>query len=278
VKEKVAVILWQSHSIVNSEYRKTLNRLKSSQLSAQARKVDKLYTSFLRTSQYFYKGYIQRLSARYQLPELERMANGIKAESMTIDNPSDSVSAELRTSILESCHSTLIHLGDLSRYRSQARHKVPSYETALTYYSLADDLIPNSGYAHHQMGIIYLDEKRHLDIVYHFYRALAVEHPHPNAMQNLEAEFKTLQLPSTPARRSSRPDPQDAFILWFVRLHAHFYKGEPFSQHKEMEDEVLGRLEMATRLPETLGILLKMVMINISAYHVANTKLQGGSK
>ncbi|KAF6824631.1 Protein SMG7 [Colletotrichum plurivorum] len=271
--EKVDGNLWQAHALINSEYRKTLARLKSPQ-HVTKRKLDKMYGNFLKTAQSFYIAYIQRLAAACPIPELLRIAEGIKAENLAEENPMANVTAPVRQSILKFCHAALIHLGDLSRYRTQARPKVP-YEAALTYYSLAHDIIPTSGYAHHQMGIIYLTEKKHLDIIYHFYRAIAIEEPHPIASQNLESELKDvvqlssqskLTLQSTSGRRTGPPDPQDPFMLWFVTLHAYFYKGEPFTQHKELEDEVISRLEMAIKATNTRDMLQKMVLLNISAF------------
>ncbi|KAL0930914.1 telomerase activating protein est1 [Colletotrichum truncatum] len=271
--EKVDANLWQAHSLVNTEYRKALLRLKGTQHNVLKRKLDKMYIGFLKTAQGFYIAYIQRLAAVFPIPELLRIAEGIKAENLVEENPIANVTPIVRQCILKFCHAALIHLGDLSRYRTQNRPKVP-YEAALTYYSLAHDIIPTSGFAHHQMGIIYLDEKKHLDIIYHFYRALAIDEPHPMASQNLEAELKTLQQPPTPARRAGAPpDPQEAFVLWFVRLHAYFYKGEPFPQHQELEDEVIHRLEMATKAPNTRELLQKMVLLNMSAFYHSNRKM-----
>ena len=51
--------LWQLHSFVNNEYRSLLGDLKVPQQIVTKRKVEKLYTNYLRTSQYFYRGYIQ---------------------------------------------------------------------------------------------------------------------------------------------------------------------------------------------------------------------------
>lgn len=238
------------------------------------RKVEKLYTNYLRTSQYFYRGYIQRLWARYDVPELGRIAQSMRLDSMPNATIDDEAGAETQASVVKSCHATLLHLGDLSRYRHKMRQKLHGSETALTYYSLAQDLNPDSGFAHHQMGVIYLEEKNHLEIVYHFYRAWAVRAPHPNATNNLEVEFKTLLNPSTPGKRNGPPDPNAAFISWFVRLHARFFKGEAFPEHGELEEEVLHRFETALKTPGTFSLLLKMVLVNISAYYVAQAKIK----
>ncbi|KAF9875494.1 hypothetical protein CkaCkLH20_06875 [Colletotrichum karsti] len=274
-EEKVDATLWGAHGQLNSQYRKAWLRLKGSQHNVLKRKLDKMYMAFLKTSQGFYIAHIQRLAAIFPIPELLRIAEGIKADKMNEENPIANVTPTVHRCILMFCHAALIHLGDLSRYRTQIRPKVPS-EAALTYYSLAHDIIPTSGFAHHQMALVYLEEKKHLDIIYHFYRALAIEEPHPVAESNLESELKAVQQPSTPARRTGPPrppGPQEAFVSWFVSLHAHFYKGEPFAQHQELEKEVIHRLEMAIKSPDTREMLQKMVLLNISAFHHSNRKM-----
>lgn len=239
--------------------------------------MEKCYNNFLRVAQKFYKGYVQRLAARYEVPELIRVAQGIEVEHMDNVDRVNPVPPPLRARVLESCHATLLHLGDLARYRTQAGHKNPSYETALTYYSLAHHLRPNSGHAYHQMGIVHLDQGNHLDVVYYFYRSWAVELPHPNARSNLETEFKSLALSSSSKSRSNVSATQDAFSMWFVRLHALFYKGEPFPQQAELEGEVMHRLDMACRTKTSTATLCKMAIVNISAHHIAATKYAGSS-
>ncbi|KAF7552024.1 hypothetical protein G7046_g7543 [Stylonectria norvegica] len=265
-------ILWGLHTSINQEYRRVLSRFKQPSQAVEKRKVEKIYINFLRIAQKFYMGYIQRLSARYDIPELKRVAMGIDVELLNADDTISPVPAEMSAWALDSCHGTLIRLGDLARYRVQARHKKSGYEMALTHYSLAHDLMPDSGYAFHQMGIINLDEGKHLDVTYHFYRAWAVETPHPNAQQNLESEFRSMQLNRQPNARNGPPAPFDAFIRWFVQLHARFYKGEVFPQHAEMEGEVIHRLDMACKSASALDVLTKMTLTNLSACHIASTR------
>ncbi|KAK2592958.1 hypothetical protein QQS21_009324 [Conoideocrella luteorostrata] len=271
VKENVEEGLWGLHTSINTEYRRIQGRLKQSSHAVERRKVEKSYNNFLRVAQKFYKGYIQRLTGRYDVPELRRVAQGIEVEQMTAADRISPVPTELHALVLKSCHSTLLRMGDLSRYRTQARHKNSSYETALTYYSLAHYLKPSAGHAYHQMGMVHLDQGNHLDVVYHFYRSWAVEFSHPNARSNLESEFRSLQLPNSSKPRPNASAAQDAFSMWFVRLHALFYKGEDFPQQGELEGEVMHRLEMACRSEKSTDTLLKMALVNISAHHIAAT-------
>jgi hypothetical protein len=277
-EEKTENVLWTLHTSVNSEYRRALGRLKGNAHVVEKRKVEKMYQNFLRIAQKFYKGYVQRITARYDIQELKRIANGIEVEQPAADDMISPVPEKLNRLVLRSCHATLIRLGDLARYRVQAKYKkFGGYDSALTYYALANDLLPESGFGHHQMGIIQLDEGNQLEVVYRFYRAWAAAEPHPNARGNLESKFRDLRAPNTPAPRQVSASPRDTFSMWFVRLHALFYKGEPFSQHAELEGEVIHRLDMMAKNPEAGDILLKAILINIAAFHIAGLKYSGKS-
>ncbi|KAG5930382.1 hypothetical protein E4U42_001628 [Claviceps africana] len=266
VKENAEEALWGLHTSINTEYRHIQGRLKQTSHAVERRKVEKSYYNFLRVAQKFYKGYIQRLTARYDVPELKRIAEGIEAQQMQDTDQISPVFTELRGFVLRSCHSTLLRMGDLSRYRAQARHKNSGYETALTYYGLAHQLNPKSGHPYHQMGIVHRGQGNHLDVVYYFYRSWVVESSHPLSKANLEAEFKSLRLPKA---RLNASGTQDAFSLWFVKLHALFYQGENFSQQAELEGEIMHRLEMACHSEKSSETLFKMALVNIAAHHVA---------
>lgn len=269
--ENVDEVLWSVHSTLNGEFRRILNRLKSHSHVVERRKVESKYNHFLRIALQFYKGYVQRLSARYDIPELSRVAQGMDTEQMPSIDRISPVPANLSAMVLKSCHITLIHLGDLARYRIQARHKKTGFETALTCYSLAHDLIPESGFAFHQMGIINLDDDNHLEVVYLFYRAWAVKEPHPNAKQNLENKFKSLQSSNGTSRgKPSSSGPHDALVMWFLRLHALFYKGAPVSsQHTELDKEVMHRLSNAVKDPACASVLFKMSLVSMAAFYIA---------
>ncbi|EHK24688.1 uncharacterized protein TRIVIDRAFT_189958 [Trichoderma virens Gv29-8] len=272
IAQKTEEHLWSMHTTVNTEYRHILSRLKQSSHAVEKRKVEKMYHNFLRIAAKFYQGYVQRLAAYYDIPELERIAQGMELEKLSVETKISPVSDDLQRKILYSCHLTLIHLGDLTRYRVQARHKSSDYEGALVYYGLAHHIQPQSGFAFHQTGIIHLEQDNHLEVVYNFYRALAVDSPHPNAQLNLEAEFKTMLSPSGSRSRHNISGPEAHFTMWFVKLHAFFYKGEVFHQQDELEGEVMHRLEMACRNAASLNILLKMAMVNMLAHHMATTR------
>lgn len=265
--------MWELHHYINTAYRNLFNeRLRGQPHVVTKRKVEKLYNNYLKTAHDFYKGYFQRLQTLHGLPQLPRINSILELEPPNADDRQGHiVTAE---DAQKSFHSTLLHLGDLSRWRHKARPKPGGTKMALLYYALAHDLKPTSGDAHHQIGMMYTEEHNHLLVVYHLYRSLAIELPHANSTRNLEVEFKHILNSSTPTRRTGTPDPNESFSNWFVRLHAHFAKGEAFSQQLELEQTVLHRLETVLKQPDTLPLVLKMVLINIAAYYVTLSRAE----
>ncbi|KAK3313851.1 hypothetical protein B0H66DRAFT_364100 [Apodospora peruviana] len=272
-EKRVEDILWQTHANVTKVYRKAIARLQSSDRVVLKRKIEKLYLAYLRTAQYFYKAYLQRVCARYNVKALKRIARRAELEEMPVPDQDivDAAAENLEETVTASAHKMLIYLGDLSRYRTLARPKDRRWHNALAYYSLANELIPESGLGYHQCGVIFSETEDHLEVVYHFYRALACDKPHPNASTNLEREFRDLQQGTAGASKGIN----DAMLSWFVKLHANYFKGEEFSGRKELEDEVDHRLEMAlkkgTQSDLDMG-LLKMILINILAFQVGLEK------
>lgn len=261
--------MWKLHTFVNQTYRDLIyGNLKGQQHVVTRRKVEKLYNNYLKTALLFYKGYFQRLEALHGMPQIPRINRLLELNPPDVD---ESKSASIPVDAVEkSFHSTLLHLGDISRWRNKARPRPDGLKTAVLYYELANDLKPTQGAAHHQLGI--LEDDNHLNIVYHLYRARAIETPHPNAIPNLEQEFKKLLQPPKSAKRAGPLDPKEAFASWFTKLHARMYNGDQVSP--ELEEEVMHRFEIALKKPGELPVLLKMVLINVAAYWVAKSKIE----
>lgn len=209
--------------------------------------------------------------------------------STSIDHPSprsdqstdgsSSVSDELRQRILQSCHTTLIRLGDLSRYReTELVTKDRNWGPAIGYYDLATVVYPASGASHNQLAVIALADANHLRATYHLYRAIAAQKPHPSAQGNLEIEFRKVR--SAWAKRELiRPEdagiPGRALAPWFVYLHAQCYRGEDFPEHDELESEVLNQLAVDLKERSLEGTLQKFCLINIAAEDFSRTRSAG---
>ncbi|KAG0648521.1 smg-7, partial [Hyphodiscus hymeniophilus] len=277
-QEGVEGRLWDAHSLINSRYRKLHQHYQKvdQNKKVEKRKLDKRYVDFLKTSQFFYKGYIQRLASCFTgLTGLRRIAHCLSLSTLSADERVQ-VAPRVERLIEVSCHAALLHLGDLSRYRNEIRIKDRSWESSIAYYRLAGDLCPNSGSSHNQMAVIALADGNHLDVLYNLYRAIACNEPHPAARKNLEVEFKKI---TTSWERNAPPptrkDSEATLILWFVRLHAKLYKGEEFSTYDELESEVLSRLALLLKEQSFEVTLEKFVLTNIAAEYFAALRVQG---
>ena len=270
--------LWDAHSLINSRYRKLHQHYQKVEQNkkVEKRKLDKRYVDFLKTSQFFYKGYIQRLASHFAgTIGLRRIANRLLLSTLSVDERVQ-VSSKVERLIEVSCHATLLHLGDLSRYRNEIRTKDRSWESSIAYYHLAGDLCPDSGSSHNQIAVIALADGNHLDVLYSLYRAVAVNEPHPAARKNLEVEFKKITTSwEKNALPQMRKDSEATLILWFVRLHAKLYRGEDFSTYDELESEVLSRLALLLKEQSFEVTLEKFVLTNIAAEYLAAMRVQG---
>jgi hypothetical protein len=193
--------------------------------------------------------------------------------------PPVEASDALRTSVLQSCHSTLIRLGDLSRYReTELVSKDRNWGPAIGYYDLAIAIYPASGASHNQLAVIALADGNHLRATYHLYRALAAQEPHPSAKGNLEIEFRKVRH-AWRKRELIRPEdagiPGRALAPWFVYLHAQCYKGNDFPEHDELESEVLNQLAVDLKERSLEGTLQKFCLINIAAEDFSWTQPDG---
>lgn len=193
--------------------------------------------------------------------------------------PQPNLSERLRNYILQSCHSTVIRLGDLSRYYTMelSEGKSRKWDRALRYYDLACSINPNLGVAHNQLAVIALAEGNHLQATYRLYRALSARDPYPTANGNLEIEFRKVLSAWEKGELASPEDPNAQLVASFIYLHAQCYKGVEFPEHDELENEVLRQITVDIK-EHSLGIdlLQKFCLINISAD--ANSQLRFKNK
>lgn len=266
--------LWAAHGLIKDRYKKLIAhyRDREPRKHVEKRKMEQRYANFIKTTQFHYKGYIQRLAVEFGgLDGLRRIANRL---SLAFDNSQPHpVSPVIRDLVEKACYTTLLHLGDLSRYRNDIRTKDRSWEPALGYYSLAADLCPDSGSSHNQMAIIALADENHLDAVYRLYRALAVKNPHPLAEGNLEIEFKKI-ITRWEKAPNMKGNSEAKLVLWFVRLHAKFYAGTRFPVHDELETEVLSHLAPLLKEESFEVTLQKLVLVNIAAEFFASERIE----
>ena len=181
--------------------------------------------------------------------------------------------------ILESCHATLVRLGDLSRYReTEIQSKQRNWAPAVGYYDLAAAIKPSSGASHNQMAVIALADADHMRALYHLYRALSVQDPYPRGRENLDREFKKIFDRKSKDQlfpRSSQHQPGDVLQAWFLYLHARLDAGVNFLEHEEVENEVLTNLSVELKERSLDGLLNKFTLSNVAAQHLASNEAAG---
>jgi hypothetical protein len=181
--------------------------------------------------------------------------------------------------ILDSCHDTLIRLGDLSRYReTEIQTKLRDWGPAKAYYDLATAIKPSSGASHNQLAVIALSDGSHLRALYHLYRALSVDIPYPRARENLEKELKKIldrKKKNQLFFPSAAQQPSVVLQSWFVYLHARLHAGVNFSEHEELENEVLTNLSVELKERSLDDLLNRLALSNIAAQHLARIPAAG---
>ena len=192
------------------------------------------------------------------------------------------VSSLIPPIVLLSYFHTLIRLGDLSRWREThiaiANRK---WGPATAYYGLAHNLCPSCGTPYHQLAVIALETGSHLQVIYHLYRALVVDDPHPSAQMSLERTFRKVLEASSKDNSLINYDPKiphgngKTLFENYVRLHAKCYMGLDLSEEDELEHDVLDRLKSYIREQPNEERLSHFVLINVAAGHLAETRLKG---
>ena len=270
--------LWAAHGRVNTKFRSYLATLKARDAKkkfVERRKAEEMYKSFIKSSTTFYRTFIRRLAAHFKdVPEIFKIAQGFGMDPATLDSPID-VDLDQKHALLRSCHATLIHLGDLSRYRETEIPKNAdqrNWGPAVGYYDLAGALMPHDGQSYNQLAVISLANNDHLRAVYHLYRALNAENPPEPARGNLELELKKIRNKAARDEAllpldSTSTDPELETL--FLTYHAKCYGDNAFDDDHAQATTIVSSFAQALKDKPYDSAARKMCHINISASHYA---------
>ncbi|KAL9006933.1 MAG: hypothetical protein Q9188_000309 [Gyalolechia gomerana] len=254
--------------------------LKGKRKPVEERKAGKSYLDFIKSSQRFYRGYIQELASHFGgIHEIEAVARRFKpdgaASGKMLQMPPD-----LQHALLQSCHRTLIHLGDLSRYRESELNtkKEKNWGPALGYYDLAIAIYPPSGIPCNQLAIISKSEGDHARALYHLYRAQSAPEPPPTAFANLELEFKKIR---EAWKRdylvfdARNENPLSKLQHFFPLLHSHCFDSFDIGDYENLESDVLQQFTTGLKeLSLETNFVNRMVLSNIAADFAAGDRWQ----
>ncbi|KAL8890946.1 MAG: hypothetical protein Q9215_001947 [Flavoplaca cf. flavocitrina] len=243
--------LWDAHVQINGRFRRQLGyfrNLKGKRKPVEQRKVATLYLRFLKASQRFYRGYIQKLAARScGISELTAIARKFSLDvALAAPKENTQTTPEFQHAILRSCHRTLIHLGDLSRYRESeidSRNGKKNWQPAIDYYDLAIAIKPSSGTPHNQLAIIARIRGNSMRTLYHLYRAQSAYEPPPRANENLDLELKKLRESLHPADfafsdSDATVSPSKYIQRCFPLLHACYFGANDMQAYHGFEDSI----------------------------------------
>ncbi|EHY56849.1 hypothetical protein ABEF92_000487 [Exophiala dermatitidis] len=275
VKDEVEARLWNAHSKVNGKFRIWLAQFREGdgrKKPVERRKAEKLYLEFIKSSMRFYRGYIQRLASNFGgIDEIVELARRFNLDTLSV-NKLRPVDEMLKKQIVRSCYSSLVQLGDLSRYReTELQTKERNWGPARGYYDLASALDPTSGISNNQLAVIALADQDHLRAVYHLYRSICVENPAPQAQGNLKLEFRKIRKRYSEGKSKEddvvkgRSRLQDDFLLF----HARSWDGGDHVGDEDEQANVLRLLADELRVRPHEDTIRKFCLINIAAQDVA---------
>lgn len=278
--------LWNAHvegrKYFSTELRRLRKQAGSNTPHVAIRSLIDLYLKWIRGSIKFYRNHVYKLCTGFGIPELQDIAQQIKQGAQQIAPAAGILTPEMHERIVSSCHQTLIYLGDLSRWRaSEKLDKIPDFGPATGYYGLACATRPESGMGHHQLAVVALEQRHHLQAIYHLYRSICVAEPHPNAVKNLTVQFEKTNAAWDKGDLIQKGTPNDpeapkrALIGWFVRLHSMCFKGEKFRGFDELEREVMGQLSTELKLRSLGSTLSRMILVNIASQHMSIENYKG---
>ncbi|KAG8630410.1 hypothetical protein KVT40_002029 [Elsinoe batatas] len=269
-------LLWTAHNLVNGFCRKGLAKLRSDPAKpVETRKFIKGYLEFLKDSQKWYRAFINLLTKTHGwMPGLEQIT-GDTSQVVPHPNPD----AYRHSAAL--CYHALISLGDLCRWRAAEKlDKEPTWAHAVGYYDLAAALNPANGAAFHQRAFVEMSQKDHFRAIYYFYRSIVVEERFPNAVNNLATEMKSLRKKWGSDELSLKTNSKDgngkrkALVMWYIRLQSLCYSGEEIPGHAELEATVISHIEGVTKVPDSAGLIQKVVLANMAAERTTLHRLE----
>ena len=160
-----------------------------------------------------------------------------------MDTPPDGPkfqSKKIKSLVFTAVQTSLIKLGDISRYRALTPHRTakppptPDYGPAYGYYVLAQSLLPENGAPANQLAVLSTYSKDFLMSTYYFYRALACDEPFATAGNNLALGFRKVLRDGVGVDGVEREDVGN-LIEAFLRMHAEFYNGNEYCYYCKWE-------------------------------------------
>ncbi|KAK6350634.1 hypothetical protein TWF718_003821 [Orbilia javanica] len=273
---------WLIHHKIILRYSKAIAALKKDgKRPVELRKVYAYFTKFIKLSSKFYRALIQRLISHFGVHNLKFVAAEFKFEIDSSDQEKDYPS-QIQNFATLVCYESLLHLGDLARYRENYGEPNPrspdakNWGPAKGYYTLARKVIPAHPKAFNQLAVLAQYEQSHFTAIYYLYRSLLAEEPdeatHETTLGNLKICFVKILKDNA----SSDGAASDEITLMFSRYHAHCFLSNDASEYESLKSDLLNQITLAVKERAVPTVILnRMILINIAAEHLALSRDRG---
>jgi len=164
------------------------------------------------------------------------------------------------------CYNSIVHLGDLSRWREQ-EHKTEGKEWkhAFRFYDLAVMLDSTNGKAFNMLGALHLYQHDWFTAAYFFYRAVTARTPFAKAMNSLQICYMATS-DGPPDEQAEGAELVPSAGPFLVHIHGRYVKGRSVSD----DDQTKVAENMILVLDEGDGKTAhRMVLSNIAAEWIA---------
>ncbi|KAK6349616.1 hypothetical protein TWF696_005900 [Orbilia brochopaga] len=271
----VAEKCWLTHHKIVVRYSKSIASLKKDgNKPVELRKLHQYFGKFIKHATKFYRALIQRLISHYGLNQLKFVAQEFKFDIDPSDKARDYTS-EIQKIAVFLCYESLLHLGDLSRYRENYGEPNPrnpdakNWGPAKGYYSLARKVLPTHPKAFNQLAVLAQYEHSNFTAIYYLYRSLLAEEPddatHELTLGNLKVCFSKIL-----RDHAVEVAPSEEITSIFSRYHAHCFLSNDVSEYESLKSDLLNQITLAVKERAVpAAILNRMILINIAAEHLA---------
>ncbi|KAK6534791.1 hypothetical protein TWF281_006091 [Arthrobotrys megalospora] len=267
---------WLIHHKIILRYSKAIAALKKDgKRPVELRKMYAYFTKFIKLSSKFYRALIQRLISHFGVYNLKFVAVEFKFELDISDRERDYPS-QIQNFATLVCYESLLHLGDLSRYRENYGEPNPrnpdakNWGPAKGYYTLARKVLPAHPKAFNQLAVLAQYEQSHFTAIYYLYRSLLAEEPDEATHETTLGNLKICFVKILKDHASLDGATSDEITSMFSRYHAHCFLSIDASEYESLKSDLLNQITLAVKERAVPTVILnRMILINIAAEHLA---------
>ncbi|XP_050717150.1 nonsense-mediated mRNA decay factor SMG7-like isoform X3 [Eriocheir sinensis] len=230
---------------------------------------------FLNSASGFYLQLLNQICSEYGLDLPFRRKDSIYGVVDLNISTQGKSKASSQKNALYLCQYCLVHLGDLARYRHQAKQ-------AETYYRHAVTVAPTSGHPYNQLALLEAGRGNRLAAVALYVRAMCVPCPFPGAPANLTQTLtKVLASCSNRDLSGSSRVTGEEYTNLFLQCHAQLYlHGDAINAQEALPTLCSALSTLVATNAFTRTSLIQMVVVNLFAlsYFLGKINIKTGEE